>query len=65
MNDTPKRWLIEYQHRLYVMNGYGDALAAVRAWADDFELDGNSVRVSEVLPGHDVNVKVRVEAEYR
>lgn len=65
MNDTPKRWLIECKGRNYVMSGYGDALAAVKAWADGFELDGWSVTVSELLPGHDVTVKMKVEVEYR
>ena len=62
---SPKRWLIECKGRNYIMNGFGDALDAVRAWADDFELDGTSVKVSEVLAGYDVNVKMRVEVEYR
>lgn len=61
----PKKWLVEHNYVLYIMDGFGDALEAAKAWGRSHGMDTDSVRVSEVLPGHDVLLSVHVKAEYR
>lgn len=62
---TPKNWLVEYKESKYVMSGYGDALQAVRAWADDFALHGEIVRVSQIVDSVQVIVNMSVTVDYR
>jgi hypothetical protein len=62
---TPKNWIITHGGRTYPVNGYADPLEAVRSWADDFELDGETVTVSEVINPLKVDVRMIVHAEFR
>ena len=64
---TPKRFLIECRHsETYIMDGFSDGLAAVRAWTLNMCLSSNeSVSVSELLPSAHVDVRVVAEVNYK
>lgn len=66
MNDTPKRWLIEdSESERYIMDGYADPLEAAMAWARKNHASDQTVRVSEILKGHEVDLRSSVKADYR
>ena len=65
MSDTPKMWLIEHEGLYYPEAGCADALSMVRRWAERYPKRAGVVRISEVLPGHDVILRMRAEAEYK
>ena len=65
MSDTPKRWLIEVDHKIFIEEGYGDALEAVRGWALRTLSRPDCVRVSEINNPHKVDVRLVAHSEYR
>ena len=64
MNDTPRRWLIEVGVQNYVFDGFADAQSAAAHWAKKYGKE-DLLRVSEILPGHEINVRIHATAEYK
>ena len=60
----PKRWLIEVGQHKYVMDGYGDALAAVAAWGDR-GYGQTPIFVSELVSRREVKMHSHLVVEYK
>jgi hypothetical protein len=65
VNDKPKNWIITHDGRTYPINGYADPLEAVRYWATDFDLDGETVVICEVINPLKVDIRMIVHTDYR